>query len=265
LNILIPEYYRDEAFNTIQKDFLNSATELERTQAQLQKLKAEVADKERELMMVKTDCMLRTYLEETEVSKDMANNPDVVTAVGQESIDALEVLKSSDQLVSTSLMTELEATRKQLEDKRIEYEQIQQQLMDALLSKDKIRQQLDEAKAAGLPVSTSPTPAPDQGADQKVKKEDAEKTEKLKTALKTKIQVSSLLPKIKHPSPTPSRETSTSSRHSGPPRLFRELLGTEENGVQTCWEGPLARMPPPPEAFGAPRVRKAGSRFSLYD
>lgn len=156
----------DEAFNTVQKDFLNSVTELDRVQGQLQKLKAEVADKDRELMMVKTD----------------------LTAVGQESIDALEVLKSSDQLVSTSLMTELEATRKQLEEKRIGYEQIQQQLMDALLSKDRIRQQLDEAKAAGLPVSTSPTPTPEQGADQKAKKEDTERTEKLKTALKTKIQ-----------------------------------------------------------------------------
>ncbi|KAH8904011.1 hypothetical protein BR93DRAFT_961186 [Coniochaeta sp. PMI_546] len=166
LNILTPEYYRDEAFNTVQKDFLNSATELERVQNELQKLKAEVADKDRELMVVKTD----------------------LTAVGQESIDALEVLKSSDQLVSASLMTELEATRKQLEEKRIDYERIQQQLMDALLSKDKIRQQLDDAKTAGLPASTSPTSASDQVADQKVKKEDAEKTEKLKTALKTKIQ-----------------------------------------------------------------------------
>ncbi|KAJ9152275.1 Protein hook [Coniochaeta hoffmannii] len=157
----------DEAFNTMQKDYLSNATELERAQTQLQKLKAEVADKDRELMTVRTD----------------------LNAVGQESIDALEVLKSSDQLVSASLMTELEATRKQLEEKRIDYEQVQQQLMDALLSKDKIRQQLDEARAAGLPLSTSPTPAPEQSAaDQKTKKEDAEKTEKLKTALKTKIQ-----------------------------------------------------------------------------
>ncbi|KAB5585296.1 hypothetical protein GE09DRAFT_20828 [Coniochaeta sp. 2T2.1] len=156
----------DEAFTKMQQDFLASATELERAHAQIQKLKAEVGDKERELMSARTD----------------------LNAVGQESIDALEVLKSSDQLVSSSLKSELEATRRQLEEKRIDYEQVQQQLMDALLSKDKIRQQLDEAKAAGLPLSTSPAPTtPEPGADQK-KKEDAEKTEKLKTALKTKIQ-----------------------------------------------------------------------------
>lgn len=113
----------------------------------------------------------------------------VVTAVGQESIEALEVLKSSDQLVSASLKTELEATRKRLEAREIDLEQIQKQLMDALLSKDKIRQQLDDAKAAGLPVSTPRSPTPDQGQGQKAK-DDAEKNEKLKTALKQKIQVS---------------------------------------------------------------------------
>jgi protein HOOK3 len=250
LTILTPEYYRDEALNTMQKDFNNNATELDRTRTQLQKLKAEVADKDRELMTVKTDCMLRTYLEEAEVSRDMADNLGVVTAVGQESIDALEVLKSSDQLVSASLMTELEATRKQLEEKRIDYEQIQQQLMDALVSKDKIRQQLDEARVAGLPPSASPTPTPDQGADQKAKKEDAEKTEKLKTALKTKIQVSNSL--------LPTMTTSSS------PAPSRELHATGEDGSQTCWEGPLVRMPPPPEAFNVPRVRKTRKRFSFW-
>jgi protein HOOK3 len=198
LHILTPEYYRDEAFNTMQKSFLNSSTELDRVQTQVQKLKAEVADKDRELMVVKTDCMLRTYLEDLNASTDLTNDLGVVTAVGQESIDALEVLKSSDQLVSASLKTELEATRKQLEAKRMEYEQTQQQLMDALLSKDKIRQQLDEAKSAGLPVSTPRSPTPDQSQGQKAKKEDAEKTEKLKTALKQKIQVSRFLASIQN-------------------------------------------------------------------
>jgi len=263
--ILTPEYCRDEAFNTMQKDYLSNATELERAQTQLQKLKAEVADKDRELMTVRTDCMLRTFLEAAEVSRDNADHSVAVNAVGQESIDALEVLKSSDQLVSASLMTELEATRKQLEEKRIDYEQVQQQLMDALLSKDKIRQQLDEARAAGLPLSTSPTPAPEQSAaDQKTKKEDAEKTEKLKTALKTKIQVShSLLPTIRFSSPTPLREESTSSQHSVSSGFSLEPRAWEENPVQTCWEGPSAHMPRPPEAFGVPRVRKARKRFSF--
>lgn len=266
LGILTPEYYRDEAFNKMQKDFNTNSAELDRVRTQLQKLNAEVADKDRELMMVKTDCMLHTYLDELVLSRDTADNLGVVNAVGQDSIDALEVLKSSDQLVSASLMTELEATRKRLEEKRMEYEQVQQQLMDALLSKDKIRQQLDEAKAAGLPLSVSPAPTPEPSAtEQKVKKEDAEKTEKLKAALKTKIQVSnnSLMPTATRPSP-PVPSCSIPSRYSGSSRSFRDLLATEENGVQTCWEGPLVRMPPPPEVFNVPRVRKAGSRFSFW-
>lgn len=269
LGILTPEYYRDEAFNKLQNNFNANAAELDRTRTQLQKLKTEVADKDRELMTVKTDCMLLAYLDEMELFRETADNLGVVNAVGQESIDALEVLKSSDQLVSASLTTELEATRKQLEEKRIEYEQVQQQLMDALLSKDKIRQQLDEAKAAGLPPSAPPAATPDSSAaEQKVKKEDAEKTEKLKAALKTKIQVSnSFLPAAattRASYPAPSRESSISSRHTGSSRSFPGLLGTEETGMQTCWEGPLVRMPPPPEALRAPRSRKARIRFSFW-
>lgn len=249
MDILTPEYHRDEAFTTMQRQFANSATELNRAQTELQKLKAEVADKDRQLMTVKTDCMLYTYLHETKVS-NVTDKSAIVNAVGQESIDALEVLKSSDQLVSSSLMTELEATRKQLEAKRLDYEQTQQQLMDALLSKDRIRQQLDEAKAAGLPVST-PTPTPDEGQDQKVKKEDADKTEKLKAALKTKIQVSTtLLPTVT------IRHSFSLSSHPASRSV--------PDKVQTCWDGPMAHLPPTdPEAFGIPRVRRAKRRFSF--
>jgi protein HOOK3 len=259
--VLTLEYRRDELFDSKHSDILSKSAELERAQAELQKLKAEVGDKERELTLVKTDCELRTL---RAVSRETTNDLDTVNAVGQESIDALEVLKSSDQLVSASLMTELDATRKQLEEKRIDFEQVQQQLMDALLSKDKIRQQLDETKAAGLPLSTSPSLAPEQGAtaDQKVaKKEDAEKTEKLKTALKTKIQVSdSLLPTVTISGPARSSEPSTAFRRSASSIL---LLSSADNRVQTCWEGPWAHLPPPPEAFGVPRVRKAEHRFVI--
>ncbi|RKU43922.1 hypothetical protein DL546_000495 [Coniochaeta pulveracea] len=191
LKALVAKNETDDALRDIQKGFFASQEQLEKVQAELKNVQSELADRERELMASKTD----------------------LTAVGQESIEALEVLKSSDQLVSASLKAELEATRKRLETKEIDLEQLQRQLMDALLSKDKIRQQLDEAKAAGLLTSTpARSPTPDQAAAGLSEKDYAaatEKTEKLKTALKQKIQVSDDDPLAygeltRYPSPTTS-------------------------------------------------------------
>lgn len=112
---------------------------------------------------------------------------DAVEAVGQEQSEALEVLKSSDELISASLRTELEATRKQLKHKVFELEQMKDQLMGVLVSKDKTQKRLDDALAAAAPNGQQQA---DEATPAKSKKEDAEKIEKLKTALKQKLEVS---------------------------------------------------------------------------
>lgn len=104
--------------------------------------------------------------------------------IGEEQTTVLAALKSSDELISDSLKTELEATRKQLNQKTFELEQMKEQLMGALLSKDKIQKKLDEAVAIASPPNGEEVPA-------KSKKEDAEKIEKLKSALRQKMEVSS--------------------------------------------------------------------------
>jgi protein HOOK3 len=117
----------------------------------------------------------------------------LVNAIGEESTSALAVLKSADDLISASLKTELDATRKQLEGKNFDNEQMKEQLMEALVSKDKIRKQLDDvvAAAAVAPPNGQAMPSPADSDDvQKPKKDDVEKNEKLRAALKQKIQVS---------------------------------------------------------------------------
>lgn len=106
-------------------------------------------------------------------------------AIGLEQTAALAALKSSDEFISESLRTELEATRKQLTHKVFESDRMKDQLMDALVSKDKIQKKLDDALAAATPA-----PNGQQEEAPKSKKEDAEKIEKLKAALRQKIEVS---------------------------------------------------------------------------
>ena len=86
-------------------------------------------------------------------------------------------------MISESLKTELDATRKRLSRKTFELDEMKEQLMDVLLSKDKIQKQLETAVAAGVP-NEQPEEAPNG------KKEDAEKIEKLRAALRQKMEVS---------------------------------------------------------------------------
>lgn len=188
--LLMPGYFRDSAFINMRRDLIDATRELDRLRKRAQDLEREAADRERELLQVKTDCTLLTAFSETgivfEDMQQLADYVSTVGAIGQEQAVALAALKSSDELISESLRTELDATRKQLTQKAFESDQMKEQLMDALVSKDKIQKKLDEALAA----ATAPAANGQQEDAPKGKKEDAEKIEKLKTVLRQKMEVS---------------------------------------------------------------------------
>lgn len=186
--LLIPTCIRDSAFINMRRSLLDTTRDLEKARKRMQELEREASDRERELLRLKTDRMLQRFWDHTsypqhdlDADKDLATL--IVDAIGQDRTAALAVLKSSDELISESLRTELEATRKQLNQRSFELEQMKDQLMGALVSKDKVQKKLDEALA-------SSTSAHGESSQAKGKKEDAEKIEKLKSALKQKIEVS---------------------------------------------------------------------------
>ncbi|KAK4186035.1 hypothetical protein QBC35DRAFT_502272 [Podospora australis] len=150
----------DNAFITMRRNLLDTTRECETLRKRTRELEREASDRERQLLQLKTD----------------------IEAVGEEQSVALAALKSSDELISDSLRTELEATRRQLAGKTFELEQMKEQLMGALVSKDKTQKKLDDALTAVANNVTSPD------GSTKGRKEDAEKIEKLKAALRQKIE-----------------------------------------------------------------------------
>ncbi|KAK5658605.1 hypothetical protein OQA88_1998 [Cercophora sp. LCS_1] len=148
------------AFIRMRRDLLDATQELEAYRKKVLDLERGTADKERELLQFKTD----------------------LNAIGEEQTSALAALKTSDELISDSLKRELDATRKQLTQRTFELNETKEQLMGALVSKDKIRKQLDDVAASAPNGQQTPEDAP------KSRKEDAEKIEKLKTALRQKIE-----------------------------------------------------------------------------
>ncbi|KAL2170918.1 hypothetical protein VTG60DRAFT_4322 [Thermothelomyces hinnuleus] len=154
----------DSAFINMRRNLLDTTRDLEKARKRMQELEREAADRERELLRLKTD----------------------LDAIGQDQTAALAALKSSDELISESLRTELEATRKQLAQRAFELEQMKDQLMGALVSKDKVQKRLDDALASS--AADQSHGAQGESSQAKGKKEDAEKIEKLRAALKQKIE-----------------------------------------------------------------------------
>ncbi|KAK4098228.1 hypothetical protein N658DRAFT_499652 [Parathielavia hyrcaniae] len=160
----------DAAFVNMRRDLLAATRDLEKVRRRMQELDREANDRERDLLRLRAD----------------------LDAIGQEQTQALAVLKSSDELISESLRTELEATRRQLAQKVFELDEMKEQLMGALVSKDKVQKRLEDALASSSSASASGAAGGDHQQPQeeqgKGKKEDAEKIEKLKAALRQKIE-----------------------------------------------------------------------------
>lgn len=247
LSVLIPGYFRDEAFINMRRDLVSATRDLEQLRKRAQDLERDAADRERDLLRLKTDCMLRDYASRTDLLMDLADMgiSIAVDAIGQEQTTALAALKSSDELISESLRTELEATRKQLAQKLFELDEMKEQLMGALVSKDKVQRRLDDtlASAAGQQVESPP---PEEAAQPKGKKEDAEKIEKLKAALRQKMEVS-LDPSPRIDSPylvsvlgvevKKRRSSKRSSRRSSEPRKpERVKLAKGKKWFSRLWE-----------------------------
>ena len=257
LVLLTLEFHRDQAFLQKKKQLDETLAEVDRLRARIQKLESESADKDRELLAARADGIFDLALLEGTI---ITNRLNAVDAVGQQSIDALGVLKSSDELISSSLKLDLEAVREKLKLRDIELDQLRQQLTNALVSKDKLRQQLDDAGIPGISLKTtspqSPTSAAaseGEGQQQKQapKKDDTEKNEKLKTALKQKVQVSP------YPCPCPTPLPSFSPRLPTNPKSFSPAENF--NSIE-----PLLASPPKAHVHPSREGRAVGTSAVPY-
>ncbi|KAI3558220.1 hypothetical protein CABS02_01367 [Colletotrichum abscissum] len=148
--VLTQEFHHSEVLANLRIQLAQKAHELESERRKNSEIQAQLSDKDRELLSARTD----------------------LSAVAKDSVDALEELKSTDQLISGSIREELEAARQQLKNLGTDLEEQRSSLINALLEKDKLRKDLDEAKDGS---SAEPTEAA-----QKLQ----EKVDKLRVRLK---------------------------------------------------------------------------------
>lgn len=135
--------------------------EFEQARKLINSLETQLGDKNRELLSAQTD----------------------LSAVQKESIEALNELKNTDKLISTSLTSELERQREETSFITNERDALKSQLVDTLLANDKLRKESDENK--DLNEAVSPTEADGSEAAKKA----TEKVEKLRARLIQRNQV----------------------------------------------------------------------------
>ncbi|KAH9434441.1 hypothetical protein MCOR27_006108 [Pyricularia oryzae] len=147
-----------QLFRDLQRTMFQSRQDRDKAQEQSRKLEAEVKDRDRELLALKTDYKVAT----------------------QSSVDALEELKKTDQLISNSLRDELDSLRTAFDSLKLDTQEQQKQLIEALVSREKLRKELEDANNGAQQTAAEGLAGLDRDASNELMQKQAEKLEKLK-------------------------------------------------------------------------------------
>ena len=142
LQILMEDFYRNEAVINTRRLYLEANHELISTKGKLAETQAVLSSRDRELLAAKADCKspLLPHLLGTKA------NASIVSAIDRDEIDALEDLKHTNEIITSSINNDLLLAQSKLKNLATDYEQQKSHLVDALLAKDTLRQELASAK-----------------------------------------------------------------------------------------------------------------------
>ena len=141
LRILTNDFYRNEAVMSTRKLYLEANQELTSIKSILADVRAELSSRDRELLAARADCMF-PHLSNLKIQADENS----VAAIDKEEIDALEDLKATNAIVTTSFKNDLLMLQNKHKALTTDHEQQKTQLIDALLTKDRLIKDLASLK-----------------------------------------------------------------------------------------------------------------------
>jgi protein HOOK3 len=142
LQILTEDFYRNEAVVNTRRLYLEANQELSSTKTKVAELEAELSSRDRELLGARAD---RTSQQFPHILR-MKANITIVSAIDREEIDALEDLKATNEIITSSITNDLLLAQSKLKNLTTDHEQQKSHLVEALLAKDKLRQELASAR-----------------------------------------------------------------------------------------------------------------------
>lgn len=226
LNALTTDYYRHLAIQTLRESNSKTQKELDDLKTTFRKLEETIKDKDRDMLSMKTDCMLLVD-PQFNLGVRFNTNYGTVDAVGEDRLDALERLKQSDQLISGSLRSELEALRNKYSSLEIENNMHKSQLLEALVSKEKLSKEKEMETSSAADVAAPP--GVDQAALDEALKNYRSKAEKLRDRVKLQKEVK------KRPVPSVMGKFLTASApvavFNGPPNSRRHFKSIHETAI----------------------------------
>jgi protein HOOK3 len=122
---------------TTRKLYLEANQELSSAKTKLAEIQAELSSRDRELLAARADRKLLLF-----PFKNLHANQIIVSAIDREEMEALEDLKSTNEIITSSFQNDLLILQSKHKALAIDYEQQKTQLIDALLSKDTLMKDL---------------------------------------------------------------------------------------------------------------------------
>jgi len=182
-HLLNEDFYRTRAFNELRTQLLQANMDHKREAQRANDLQTQVADKERDLLVARTE----------------------LSAMSKDGTEALEELKATDELVSASLRDELDALRTRVKSLTSEIELQRTQLLEAFVAKDKVQKEIEALRDSKPAVENKNIT--DEVIAEEINKT-SEKIEKLRDRLRQRQEVMRFQPfvLVEHPSP-PSTPT----------------------------------------------------------
>lgn len=178
------DFHSTEAYKELYQAKMQAQQELEHEKRRSRKVEAQLQDANRELLQLRTDCKLLFDIASAR-SSGGADSADTDKVATSDSIDALQELKRTHELISTSLQGDLESLRKDYERLDVEVTERRTQVMNNLLKSEQLREEneklRDKASRMVDAAAQEEANATDGAANQQLV-DAAKKYEKLKVA-----------------------------------------------------------------------------------
>lgn len=124
--------------------YLEASQELSTLKLKLAAVENDLTSRDRELIAKKADRKLQSLVRI--ISQNHFTDSLIVSAIDREKLDAIETLRSTHGIVSTSLENDLLLLRQQHQNLTTDFDVQKSQLLETLLSKDRLMQDLTSRK-----------------------------------------------------------------------------------------------------------------------
>ena len=139
--MLMVEFYRDEAIASTRELERNATEDLKATKAKLADIQSQLTSQYRDLVAAQADCTINfRFMLRTET------NWETVAAVDQDELDALENLKQTNQIITSSFKNDLILLQSRHKNLIIDFDQQRAHLVESLLDRESLRKDLEIAK-----------------------------------------------------------------------------------------------------------------------